>query len=74
MLIIARVVFPAAFFTRKKAGIPISAALPKQINWRLVRLKKTLDLTLDKSRGTGIYAANARLLSAGLSGVFFFHG
>ena len=41
-------------FSRKKDGTPISAPAPKQISWRLVRLKKILDLTFVRSRGTGI--------------------
>ncbi len=54
-----RLTFPEAFFIRKKTGMPISAAPPKQISCRFVRLKNTLDLTLDRSLGTGIYAAKA---------------
>ena len=54
-----RLMLPVAFFIRKKTGTPISAAPPKQMSCRFVRLKNTLDLTLDKSLGTGIYAAKA---------------
>jgi len=54
-----RLTFPVTFFIRKKAGTPISAAPPKQMSCLFVRLKNTLDLTLDKSLGTGIYAAKA---------------
>ena len=55
--ITARLVFPVTFFNPKNTGIPISAAPPKQINCRFVRLKNTLVFTFDKSRGTGTYAA-----------------
>ena len=51
-------------FSKKKDGTPKSAPAPKQISWRLVRLKKIFDLTRVRSRGTGIYAAIFRLLSA----------
>ena len=80
-----RLIFPVTFFIRKKAGTPISAAPPKQMSCLFVRLKNTLDLTLDKSLGTGIYAAKAvpsflpirsqsrSLLSAGCTGVHGFY-
>ena len=42
----------------KNSGTPMRAAVPKQTSCRLVRLNATLDLTLVKSRGTEIYAAN----------------
>ena len=42
----------------KNSGTPMRAAVPKQSSCRLVRLNATLDLTLVKSRGTEIYAAN----------------
>jgi hypothetical protein len=67
-----RLTFPVAFFIRKKTGTPISAAPPKHRSCRLVRLKNTLDLTLDKSLGTGIYAAKAFLLPAGYAGICLF--
>ena len=44
--------------SKKKSGTPISAAVPKQMSCRFVRLKATFDFTLVKSRGTEIYAAN----------------
>ena len=43
-----------AVFRMKKGGIPSATPLPKQINWRLVRLNMTLVLMRDKSFGTGI--------------------
>ena len=52
-----RLIFDVAFYIRKKTGTPNSAAPPKQMSCLFVRLKNTLDLTLDKSLGTGIYAA-----------------
>lgn len=48
---------PAVLWSKKKSGTPISAAEPKQISCRFVRLNAILDLTLVKSRGTEIYAA-----------------
>ena len=42
----------------KNSGTPMRAAVLKQTSCRLVRLNATLDLTLVKSRGTEIYAAN----------------
>ena len=39
----------------KNSGIPTRAPLPKQMICRLVRLKKTLLLTFDRSLGTGTY-------------------
>ena len=42
----------------KNSGTPMRAAVPKQSSCRFVRLNATLDLTLVKSRGTEIYAAN----------------
>ena len=59
MVMTDRLTFPVAFFIRKNVGTPINAAPPKHRSCRLVRLKNTLDLTLDKSLGTGIYAAKA---------------
>ncbi len=47
-------------FSRKKAGTPTTAPMPKQMSWRFVRLKSTLDLTRDRSRGTEIYAAKEK--------------
>ena len=38
----------------KNSGTPTTAAAPKQISCRAVRLKATLDFTLLKSRGTEI--------------------
>ena len=55
----ARLTLEVAFFIRKKTGTPISAAPPKHKICRLVRFRNTLDLTFDKSLGTGIYAAKA---------------
>lgn len=43
--------------SKKKSGTPMSAAAPKQMSCRFVKLKNTLDFTLVRSRGTGIYAA-----------------
>ena len=37
-------------------GMPIAAAVPKQISWRLVRLNAILVLILDRSLGTFTYA------------------
>ena len=51
----ARLTFPAAF-RRKKKGTPMSAAAPKQINCLFVRLNRTFDFTLVRSRGIEIYA------------------
>ena len=51
----AKLMFPV-FRKRKYAGIPIAAAIEKQISCRFVRLKKILDLTLVRSLGTEIYA------------------
>ena len=42
----------------KNSGTPMRAAVPKQSSCRFVKLNATLDLTLVKSRGTEIYAAN----------------
>ena len=50
--------FPPESRSTKNSGTPISAAVPKQSSCRFVRLNATLDLTLVKSRGTEIYAAN----------------
>ena len=57
----ARLTFPVPL-TRKKIGTPMSAAEPKQISCRFVRLKNTFVFTLVRSRGTGIYAATENLL------------
>ena len=60
--------------SRKKNGTPMSAAIPKQISCRFVRLKNTFDFTLVRSRGTGIYAANYTTSISGssiLSGASF---
>ena len=54
MVMAERLTFPVLFFTRKKIGTPINAAAPKHKSCRFVRLKMILDLTRDKSRGTGI--------------------
>ena len=54
--IAARLMFPS-FLSKKKDGTPISAAAPKQISCRFVRLNNTFDLTRVRSRGTEIYAA-----------------
>jgi hypothetical protein len=54
MVIADRLTLPLVFFTRKNSGTPISAAAPKHRSCRLVKLKMILDLTRDKSRGTGI--------------------
>ena len=56
MLMAARLVLPMLLM-KKKDGTPMSAAIPKQISCRLVRLKRIFDLTLVRSRGTGIYDA-----------------
>ena len=50
-------VLPPLSRSKKKSGTPISAAEPKQISCRFVRLNAILDLTFVKSRGTEIYAA-----------------
>ena len=50
--------FPPESRRTKNSGTPMRAAVPKQTSCRLVRLNATLDLTLVKSRGTEIYAAN----------------
>lgn len=75
MPIAAKLIFPL-LFSKKKNGTPMSAAPPKHINWRFVKLKNTFDLTLVKSRGTGIYAANYFTSISGklrLSGASFPH-
>ena len=51
-------VLPPESRRTKNSGTPMRAAVPKQTSCRLVRLNATLDLTLVKSRGTEIYAAN----------------
>ena len=51
----AKLMFPV-FRSRKYAGMPIAAAMEKQISCRFVRLKNILDLTLVRSLGTDIYA------------------
>ena len=56
MVSAARLTFPVPL-TKKKIGTPMSAAEPKQISCRFVRLKNTFVFTLVRSRGTGIYAA-----------------
>ena len=61
MVIAARLTFPM-LLTKKNNGTPMSAAAPKQISCRLVRLKNALVFTLVRSRGTGIYAATRNLL------------
>ena len=45
---------PAVSRRTKNSGTPTTAAAPKQISCRAVRLKATLDFTLLKSRGTEI--------------------
>ena len=45
---------PMGFRSRKNVGTPSSAALPKQISCRFVRLNRSLLLTLDRSLGTDI--------------------
>ena len=45
---------PAVSRKTKNSGTPTTAAAPKQISCRAVRLKATLDFTLLKSRGTEI--------------------
>ena len=45
---------PMGFRSRKNVGIPSSAALPKQMSCRFVRLNRSLLLTLDRSLGTDI--------------------
>ena len=47
---------PILFLSIKKSGTPMSAPPEKQMSCRLVRLKRTFVLTLDRSLGTGIYA------------------
>ena len=47
---VATVILPSLFI-RKNDGTPIIAASEKQINWRLVKLKYTLDFTFEKSLG-----------------------
>ena len=44
---------PTAPLVRKNRGTPASAPRLKQMIWRLVRLKTSLDLTRVKSLGTG---------------------
>ncbi len=48
--------FPSDLFRRKNVGTPMRAPRPKQMSCRFVRLNITLDLTDDKSFGTGTYA------------------
>ena len=50
------ILVPNLFFVIKKTGNPISNAIAKNISCRLVMLKATFVLTLDKSLGTGTYA------------------
>ena len=57
MLMAARLIFPVERLMRRNAGTPISAADRKQRSCRFVRLKMIFDLTLDRSLGTGTYAA-----------------
>ena len=45
--------FPMAPRVKMYAGTPTSAAEPKQISWRLVKLNTNFVLTLLKSFGTG---------------------
>ena len=52
IITIAAAVVPALSLSKKNSGTPISAATPKQISCRLVKLKSTLDLILFKSFGT----------------------
>ena len=47
----------ATVFRAKKDGRPMTAAVPKQRSCLFVRLKSIFDLTRERSRGTGIYAA-----------------
>ena len=48
----AATLLPAGPRSKKKSGTPMSAPLPKQTSWRLVRLKAIFVLILDKSFGT----------------------
>ena len=52
----ARLVLPERFI-RKNAGMPMSAAAPKQTSCRLVSPKNTLVFIRVRSRGMEIYAA-----------------
>ena len=45
-------VVPMLPLLKKKSGTPMSAASPKQISCRFVKLKSTLDLIFVKSFGT----------------------
>ena len=65
MLMAARLMLPVDRLIRKNTGTPMAAAAPKQSSCLFVRLKKIFDLTRERSRGTGIYAA--KLLTSFLS-------
>ena len=56
IIAIAARLVPALFLSRKNSGKPRANAAAKKISCRLVRLKATFVLTLDKSLGTGTYA------------------
>jgi len=47
---------PSAERVNIYVGIPIAAAVPKHISWRLVRLNAILVFILDRSLGTFTYA------------------
>ena len=53
MTIAAKLTLPLLLI-QKNIGRPMSAAKLKQTSWRFVRLKRILDLTRVRSRGTGI--------------------
>lgn len=52
IITIAAAVVPMLPLSKKKSGTPMSAASPKQISCRFVKLKSTLDLIFVKSFGT----------------------
>ena len=52
IITIAAAVVPMPPLNKKKSGTPMSAASPKQISCRFVKLKSTLDLIFVKSFGT----------------------
>jgi len=52
IITIAAAVVPMPPLSKKKSGTPMSAASPKQISCRFVKLKSTLDLIFVKSFGT----------------------
>ena len=57
LICLAVLVASATGYALIHPAITMTAAAPKQISCRAVRLKATLDFTLLKSRGTEIYAA-----------------